>query len=195
MATNPEWNAPDGWTTYLHTADIHATVKAATAAGGSSCVAPMEVPERGWMAMGTDPSGAFFGLWQPTGHRGFELFAEHGAPIWHQLTTSDYRTALDFYRQVFDWSTEVAVDTDDFRYTVASFNGEQLVGIMDGTSVLGDAPSHWSIFFGSYDVDKTLRVITERGGSVLRPAEDTPHGRLAAATDPTGAAFNLCSVA
>jgi hypothetical protein len=57
MANDPEWNAPDGWTTYLHTADIHATVEAATAAGGTSCVAPMEVPQQGWMAMGTDPSG------------------------------------------------------------------------------------------------------------------------------------------
>jgi uncharacterized protein len=37
-------------------------------------------------------------------------------------------------------------------------------------------------------------VITEHGGSVLRPAEDTPYGRLASAADPTGAVFNLSSL-
>jgi hypothetical protein len=65
---------------------------------------------------------------------------------------------------------------------------------MDGTVLLGDAPSHWSVFLGSDDVDKTLQVITELGGSVLRPAEDTPHGRLASAADATGAVFNLSSL-
>jgi predicted enzyme related to lactoylglutathione lyase len=37
-------------------------------------------------------------------------------------------------------------------------------------------------------------VITDNGGAVLRAAEDTPYGRLAAAADPTGAVFNLSSL-
>lgn len=55
-------------------------------------------------------------------------------------------------------------------------------------------PSHWSIYFGAEDVDKTLQVITENGGTVLRAAEDTPYGRLAVAADPTGVIFNLSSL-
>jgi cyclopropane fatty-acyl-phospholipid synthase-like methyltransferase len=34
----------------------------------------------------------------------------------------------------------------------------------------------------------------DNGGAVLRGAEDTPYGRLAAATDPTGVIFNLSSL-
>ncbi len=30
MRNDPQWNAPDAWTTYLHTADADATVAAAT---------------------------------------------------------------------------------------------------------------------------------------------------------------------
>ena len=86
LRNDPQWNAPDGWTTYFHTADIHASVATAAARGGTSCVEPMEVRDRGWMAMGVDPSGGCYGLWQPTGHRGFEVIGEHGAPAWHQLT-------------------------------------------------------------------------------------------------------------
>ena len=51
MFNDPQWNSPDGWTTYLHTADITATVAAATAAGGVSCVEPMEVKDKGRMAI------------------------------------------------------------------------------------------------------------------------------------------------
>jgi predicted enzyme related to lactoylglutathione lyase len=195
MYNDPEWNAPDAWTIYLHTADINTTVDALKSAGGSSCVEPMEVPEKGWMAMGLDPSGAPFGLWQPTGHRGFEVVGEAGAPVWHQLTTRDFTKAVDFYRTVFGWETRVEADTDEFRYSTAVFDGEDVLGVMDGNSILPEGvPSHWITFFGADDVDKTLQVITDHGGSVLRGAEDTPYGRLAAATDPTGAVFNLSSL-
>lgn len=66
---------------------------------------------------------------------------------------------------------------------------------MDGAAFVPEGvASQWTIFFGAEDVDKTLRVIVDNGGGVLRDAEDTPYGRLAAATDPTGVVFNLSSL-
>jgi predicted enzyme related to lactoylglutathione lyase len=195
MANNPDWEAPDNWSTYFHTADVNATVSAVTAAGGSSCVAPMEVPAKGIMSMVTDPFGAFFGLWQPLEHHGFEVIGEAGAPVWNQLTTRDYCAAIDFYRTVLGWRTEQVSDTDEFRYTTAWFGNQRLLGVMDGTAFMAEnAPSNWSVFFGAADVDKTLQVISDNGGGVSRPAVDTPYGRLAGATDPTGTAFNLSSL-
>jgi predicted enzyme related to lactoylglutathione lyase len=195
MANRPEFGSPDNWATYFHTADIDATLAAAKAAGGSVCLDPMEVPAKGHMCLAVDPSGAFFGLWQPTGHRGFELVGEAGAPVWHQLTTRDYRAAVDFYPQIFGWRMEQVSDTDEFRYTTAWFDDQQLLGVMDGASFLPEGvPSNWSIFFGAEDVDKTLQAIADNGGAVIRPAEDTPYGRLAAAADPTGVVFNLSSL-
>ncbi|MBV8930790.1 MAG: VOC family protein [Mycobacteriaceae bacterium] len=195
MYNDPQWNAPDAWTTYFHTSDIKATVKAATDAGASNCVPAMEVAEKGWMALLTDPAGAMFGLWQPTGHAGFELIGESGAPVWHQLTTRDYARSLEFYRKVLGWVTEPVSDTDQFRYTTAVFEGEQLLGVMDGSNDLPPGvPSHWFFFLGADDVDKTLQLVADNGGSVVRAAEDTPYGRLAQVSDPTGAGFNLSSL-
>ncbi|OBB28146.1 VOC family protein [Mycolicibacterium elephantis] len=198
MHNDPQWNSPDGWTIYFHTADIKATLNGAVAAGAISCmepVEPMEIKDKGWMGMLSDPTGAMFGLWQPTGHRGFEVLNEDGAPVYHQLTTRDYRKALDFYQQVFGWQTETVSDTDEFRYATASFDGEALLGVMDGAAHLAEgASSTWSFFLGADDVDKTVQLIVDNGGSVIRAAEDTPYGRLAAVADATGAGFNLSSV-
>ena len=195
MANRPESQTPDNWATYFHTADINAAVSTVTDAGGSSCMGPMEVPAKGFMSVATDPSGAVFGLWQPLEHRGFEVIGEAGAPAWHQLTTRDYRAAVDFYREVFGWQTEQISDTDEFRYTTAWFGDQQLLGVMDGAGFLPEGvPSTWTTFFGTEDVDKTLQVITDNGGAVIQPARDTPYGRLAAATDPTGTVFNLSSL-
>ncbi len=195
MGNDPQFRSPDGWTTYLHTADINATIADATAAGGVNCVEPMEIKDKGWMALLTDPAGAVAGLWQPTGHNGFEVVNEAGAPVFHSLTTRDYGKALDFYRQVFGWQTETVADTDEFRYSTASFDGKALLGVMDGTNHLPEGvPSHWDFFLGAEDVDKTVELVKENGGSVIRDAEDTPYGRLAAVADPTGAGFNLSSL-
>jgi predicted enzyme related to lactoylglutathione lyase len=198
MNNDPQWNSPDGWTTYLHTDDIKATLAAAVAAGAITCVQPvepMEVKDKGWMAMLSDPTGAFFGLWQPIEHHGFEVFGEAGAPVYHQLTTRDYAKAIGFYRQVFGWQIETSSDSDEFRYSTANFDGDALLGIMDGTRDLADGvSSNWFFFLGSDDVDKTVELVRENGGSVIRDAEDTPYGRLAAVADPTGAGFNLSSV-
>jgi uncharacterized protein len=66
-------------------------VSAVTAAGGASCMGPMEVPAKGYMSLATDPSSASFGLWQPLEHHGFEVIGEAGTRVWHQPTTRDYR--------------------------------------------------------------------------------------------------------
>ncbi|HEY9263517.1 MAG TPA: VOC family protein, partial [Mycobacterium sp.] len=195
MRNDPQWNAPDGWTTYLHAPDIKTAVDNSTAAGAATCMEPMEVKDKGWMSMLTDPAGAMFGLWQPTGHRGFEVAAEAGAPAYFQLTTRDYAGSLDFYRETFGWQTETVSESDEFRYSTATFDGEALLGVMDGTAFIPEgAPSTWTFFLGADDVDKTVQLIVDNGGSVARAAEDTPWGRLAAVADPTGAGFNLSSL-
>jgi uncharacterized protein len=195
MANPPESPMPDGWTTYFDTADINATASALTAAGGSVFMGPHEVPAKGVMALASDPSGAMFGLWQPLEHRGFEVIGEAGSPGWHQLTTRDFAASIDFYSELLGWRTEQESDTDEFRYTTAWFGDQQLLGVMDGQGLLPEGvPSHWTIFFGAEDVDKTLQLITDNGGALIRAAEDTPYGRLAAASDPTGALFNLSSL-
>ena len=51
-------------------------VSAVTAAGGASCMGPMEIPAKGYMSLATDPSSASFGLWQPLEHHGFEVIGQ-----------------------------------------------------------------------------------------------------------------------
>ena len=195
MLNDPQWNAPDAWTIYFHTGDIQSTAAAITPAGGSTCVEPMEVKEKGWMAMGTDPSGALFGLWQPTGHHGFggaRRARDAG------LASADH-PRLRQGRRLLPGGVRLA-DPSRVRHRRiplhhSNFRRQRLLGVMDGTAFLPDGiPSHWTMFFGADDVDETLRIIVDHGGAVLRAAEDTPYGRLAAAADPTGAAFNLSSL-
>lgn len=185
---------PDGWNTYLSVPDAKATVEAAVAAGAQVHLEPMQVMELGSMAMVADPGGAAIGLWQPGVHKGYGTYGEPGTPFWHELITRDYASTLDFYRTVFGWDTRTVGDTDDFRYTQAVAGADPFAGVMDGTAFLPDGvPPAWQIYIGVQDVDATLARAVELGGAVVQAAEDTPFGRLAGLTDPTGAFIKIAA--
>lgn len=184
--------APDSWTTYISTPDIDATVAEVTAAGGQVMQPTMQVGDVGSMAIVADPAGAVFGLWQAGSHIGFEKYNEPGTVTWDEMHSKDFAKATDFYRKVFGWGYDKTSDTDDFRYFTAQVDGESVAGLMDSASFLPDeVPSHWAVYFSVDDIDASVDKLVELGGSVARPAEDTPFGRMGDFLDPTGAPFKL----
>jgi predicted enzyme related to lactoylglutathione lyase len=184
----------DFWSVYLAVDDLKRSTDEARAHGAQVIVDVQEVMDLGSFGVITDPAGANIGMWQPGEHKGFGVVAEAGAPSWFELQSRGYDAALEFYRDVYGWETEVAADTPGFRYTQVMSEGEAVSGVMDSAAFLPEGvPSHWRIYFGSDDVDATLATIVKLGGSILQPAQDTPYGRLAMATDPNGGAFSLQS--
>ncbi|HET7486699.1 MAG TPA: VOC family protein [Acidimicrobiales bacterium] len=191
MAAQPGSPA-DMWSVYLATDDAAKTVEAAQANGGKVLVEPMAVGDLGTMAYLADPSGAAIGLWQPGTHPGFTVYAENNAPAWFELHTRQFDQAVAFYRDVFRWETHAMSDAPEFRYTILQHGEEMLAGVMDATGHLPEGvPDHWAVYFGVADADAAVARTVELGGSVLRPAEDTPYGRIAVVADATGAGFRL----
>jgi predicted enzyme related to lactoylglutathione lyase len=185
-------SAPDVWSVYLATDDADKSVGAVVASGGQVMVTAIDVGDLGTMSYAIDPGGAGIGIWQAGGHQGFGVLGEPGTPAWFELHSRDYDTAVSFYRDAFGWDIEVASEGPDFRYSTLGRGEGQLAGIMDASGFLPDgARSQWWIYFGTDDADATLAKIVKLGGSIVTAAEDTPYGRLATASDPTGAQFKL----
>lgn len=195
MRNDGSTGQPDVWTTYLSVPDAKATTEAAVAAGGQVHLEPMQVGPLGSFGLVADPGGAAIGLWQPGVHQGFGLDSEPGAPCWHELLTRDYAGVLDFYRTVFGWETRTMSDDDSFRYTAMVVGGDECAGVMDASGFLPEGvPSAWQVYIGVEDTDATLAQAVELGATVLTAAEDSPFGRLAQITDPTGASIKLVAV-
>jgi predicted enzyme related to lactoylglutathione lyase len=193
MQAMPDAGASDVWSVYLAVDDAAATIAAAKAAGSDIIVDAMPVGDLGTMAVVTDPGGAVIGMWQPGEHRGGLVGAE-GAPCHFELHTRDYDACVAFYETVFGWKPEPVGDDPDFRYTVLNVADGEHAGIMDAAAFLPDGvPAHWSVYFAVPDVDAALATIDKLGGATVMPGEDTPYGRLATASDTTGAMFKLRS--
>jgi predicted enzyme related to lactoylglutathione lyase len=87
------------------------------------------------------------------------------------------------------------MSSDEFSYATLLLGGHEVGGIgayPDGTPA--DMPAAWSTYFGTADTDSQVAAVTNNGGSVVRPAEDSPYGRLATVADNQGAVFSLISI-
>ena len=184
----------DLWSVYLASRDNDKVAAAVTEHGGVVHIAPMQVMDLGNMCMFMDAGGAWLGAWQPGQHRGIGLMREPGAPAWFELQTRAYESSLDFYRDVFGWTTDSVSETAEFRYSTLSIDGTELAGVMDASMFLPEGvPSHWTVYFNVEDTDATVAQVIDLGGSSLIEAADSPYGRVAQLADPLGAMFRVLS--
>ncbi len=192
MVPSQQPGMPDAWSVYLSSPEAKATADLVLTAGGQILLEPMPVMQHGTMAVVADPSGGVVGIWQGDQHKGYGIANEDGTPAWLELLTHDYGAAVRFYQAAFGWQTTVMGDSDDFRYTVYEVAGVQYAGIMDASSFLpAGTPSHWQVYFHVDDIAAASAEVERLGGAIVEAAQDTPYGKLAEATDPTGAVFKL----
>ena len=107
-----------------------------------------------------------------------------GQLVHFELPAQDSGRAKSFWSSLFGW-----------KYR--EFEGPIEYSMLDGNEPGGAIyPSQEGergavIYFGTDDTDKSLARIVDLGGEIVLPAEDTPYGRLAQASDPTGSLFKL----
>jgi len=113
--------------------------------------------------------------------------AEHGSFYWNELTTSDVKTAKQFYKTTLGWSFE-AMKMPNGTYWVAK-SGEKMVGgIFDTTGTdMVKLPEHWLSYIAVDDVDKRVVKAKKAGATIIRPPFDVPGtGRIAILKQPGG---------
>ncbi len=193
MGSMGDMQANDTWKPFFCTHDIGTALEKAESAGGSIVAGAMPIDRLGSQAVVVDPTGATFGLWQPGQFHGFSATGEDGAPSWFELHTADHPVAVTFYREVLGAEFSAVGDTDQFRYWTfrSPGTGEDVGGIMDSGSWVAAGAAAWSVYWEVDDIEATAALVAELGGTVRRPPETTPYGKLAVMADPAGAEFRL----
>lgn len=109
-----------------------------------------------------------------------------GAPTWIELFTSDTDRCLDFYGQLFGW-TSVNAGEDFGGYINFSKDGSLVAGCMRNDGSTG-APNMWSIYLATDDAQKVTEAATANGGQVIVPAMEVGElGSMVVLTDAGGA--------
>lgn len=190
---NPEHEEagmPPMWNTYVTVAnadDAHAKI---SAAGGTNVSPVMDVMDAGRMAVGRDPTGAIFAVWEARNHIGCQLVNEHGTLTWNELLTPEVDRATRFYGQLFGWGTET-MDMGPMTYTVFLLDDQGIAGAVSPPAT----PPNWAVYFAVDDCDGIVEAAKAKGATVVAESMDIPPGRMAALTDPQGAMFAVIKLA
>ena len=190
-AEQREQGIPPYWFSYVSVDDADATASRARELGGTVYGEAFEVLDAGRMAVVGDPTGATFAAWQPRAHIGARRVNDPGCLTLNELHTRDPEAAITFYAGLFGWETEVIEVNGEPVYGSINNAGALNGGLMPMTEQNGDAPSYWLPYFTVTSTEGAVAKIRDLGGKLMAGPLDVPAGRIAAVSDPQGAAFAL----
>jgi len=188
---NPTLDADRGaaWVTYFSVPDADDVAARVEANGGKVIFAPMDVADQGRMAVFTDPTGAFFSIWQAGMHTGAELMNAPGSLTWNELSTVDIEGAKAFYSTVLPLGTRSVSMGEGAPYTLFEAGGRTVAGALDASA--GGGLSMWTVYFAVEDCDAMFAAALAFGATAIAAPEDSPAGRFGFLSDPQGGAFAI----
>ena len=183
---------PPNWMPYIEADSVDETARRATLLGGKVVAGPDNIPGTGRFAVLQDPQGATFGIYKSI----HPSKSWDGTPVvgrfsWHELMTTDYKKAFDFYRQLFGWEqTGELMDMGGGNmYFMYGKKGKMFGGMFNTMPEMAGMPPFWLVYVNVKDVQKAVDATTRSGGMVKQPPMDVPGGKIAVLGDPQGAAF------
>jgi hypothetical protein len=183
---------PPNWMPYVESDNLDETAKKAAALGGKVIVAPQDIPGTGRFAVLQDPQGATFGVYKAsTGSGGWDGTAVVGHFSWHELMTTDYVKAFEFYRALFGWEKTSEMDMGGGNMYSMFGKGAPYGGMFNRTPDMAGMHPFWLVYINVKDVGKAVAIATKAGAMVQRPQMDIPGGSIAILGDPQGAGFAL----
>ena len=113
-----------------------------------------------------------------------------GTPCWVDISVEDVPKAIAFYEALFGWDVQVG-GPEVGGYSIARSGGRIVAGIGPKMGP-PEAPSAWTTYLATDEVDATAAKVTGAGGLLLaEPMDVMSEGRMAVATDTVGAVFGL----
>jgi predicted enzyme related to lactoylglutathione lyase len=183
--------APPCWTSYINVDDADAVAALVTSNGGAVFAPPFDVLDVGRMGIFADPQGAVFGVWQARAHIGAGLVNQVDTWCWNELLTSDVDGAKRFYSAVFGWDAHTSGEGPG-AYTEFQLAGRSIAGGMPKPEMMpAEAPSCWSVYFSSADIDASAARVKALGGQVHLGPQQIEPGRFIMAADPSGVVFHV----
>lgn len=176
------------WIPVLSVAEMDAAMATVRAWGGTVFQAPLDIPQRGMVAVVADPQGALLTLLEPRDSDPADRTAEPGDWLWNEIWSSDPEATLAFYQSLEPAFTVERKENDDGGYRFLSASGAPRVGVV--RKPVDRIADTWVAYVRVSDPAATAAAAQRLGGEVLLPARKNPRGgAVAILNDPTGAGF------
>jgi predicted enzyme related to lactoylglutathione lyase len=181
---------PPNWMPYVDVDNVDETARKATSLGGKTMHGPQDIPNTGRFAVLQDAQGAVFGVYKSNkSSQSWDGTPVLGRFSWHELMTTDYRKAFEFYRQLFGWEKTGEMDMGGGNMYFMYGKGKPFGGMFNRPPEMASMPPFWMVYVHVKDVNKAVEATTRGGGFVKQPPMEVPGGMIAILGDPQGAGF------
>jgi predicted enzyme related to lactoylglutathione lyase len=186
-------NAPPNWTCYIEVPNVDETVKQAASLGAKTLVPAMDIPDVGRFAVLQDPQGAVFSVITSATQASPETDPAPKTFSWHEVTTNDLGSTVQFYEALFGWKKQGEYDMGQMgMYHMFGRDRFTYGGMMQRNAEM--PPPSWLHYVMVDSADAAVERAKRGGGSVILPPMEVPGGdRIAVLMDPQGAAFAVHS--
>jgi predicted enzyme related to lactoylglutathione lyase len=190
---SPAPGVPVHWGVYFAVAGADEAAERIASLGGKVVAGPFDAMDAGRMAVGEDPQGAIFSVWEARKHIGATYGGSLSRVLWPELMSPDTAGSAAFYSQMFGWGTRPETGVESAPYTEWLQGGQSMGGLlpMKGDNWAG-VPPHWGIYITVADCNERSAKAVELGGKVCVQPTDIPNvGRFSVIGDPQGAVFSI----
>jgi len=115
-----------------------------------------------------------------------------GTFCWPELTTTDQKAAVAFYRGIFGWDVSESPMGPGEVYSMFTLRGQEVGAActLRPEQRQQGVPPHWGSYISVTNADESVARAKSLGATVLAPAFDVMDaGRMAVLQDPAGAIF------
>jgi hypothetical protein len=170
------------WIANLSVADVDRAAEVARKNGGEIRTGPVDAPQRGRLALVSDPGGASVVLLRAEGGDPPDREAAVGDWLWRELWTQDPEAASGFYAKLVSWESDnVQLDGQTYRL-FKNYDAPQ-AGLVEAPA---DVKPLWLPYVRVADAADTARRAEALGARVVLSDEFR-----AILVDPTGAAIGV----
>jgi predicted enzyme related to lactoylglutathione lyase len=189
---------PDGkqrqpaWLSFFAVGDVDAAKELALQNAAKVLFEPHSIPDRGRVAVLSDPQGAVFAVLASSSGDPSDALAAPGEWIWTSLITSDPDSAAAFYQKLFDYEVFELPASKGAQHLLLASDNYARASVNTLPANRPKARSHWLNYVRVEDTVKMTAKVVALGGRVLvEPRIDRHGGKVAVVADPFGAPFGL----
>jgi predicted enzyme related to lactoylglutathione lyase len=179
------------WGAHIGVGDVDTAAGKLQQLGGKVHRPPTDILGVGRFAAVADPQGARFFMYKPIEAGEPPVAGQPGHVGWHELHTTDWPGAFEFYSAMFGWKKGDGVDMGPLgTYQLFTIAGSPRGGMFNSPA----APSgcFWLYYFNVENIDAAAKRVTDNGGAIENGPHQVPGGGwIVQARDPQGAAFAL----
>jgi uncharacterized protein len=181
---------PPNWMPYVEAGNVDETARKVTSLGGKVVHGPEDIPGTGRFAVVQDPQGAAFGIYKSNKpSKSWDGTQVLGRFSWHELMTTDWPKAFDFYRNLFGWEKTGEMDMGGGNMYFMYGKGKPFGGMFNRMPEMAGVPPFWLCYVHVKDVKNAVETAVRAGAKLQRGPMDVPGGSIAILSDPQGAAF------